>query len=274
MHSFLKYRTIPIRYINTTAVYFLTVIALSFLTHVSAAQNRNEKKDAYKYKIIDTLKTRYEIGVSGGFNLNRFTKEQPQTGFNTGYNAGISLNYHLYKQLSLQLEANYLQQGCQMITFKDDTRLGLPESFSTKNVKNSSYTLNSIEIPLLVNYTINIKQSWKPSFYIGASYSYTFNVTENYQKTGNLLPGEDIIATISNKQTVSNIFNNTRYNLITGANVKLPLTSRFKLLLDFRYLTGLTTARANYSYMEKIGFGSNIRTNSFVSRIGIVMPLK
>jgi hypothetical protein len=257
---------------KTAVTFFLTLAFLPSLGCISVAQDHKEIKQVNK--TTDSLQNRYEIGVAGGFNLNRFTKGQPQTGFNTGYNAGISLNYHVYKQLSLQLEANYLQQGGQMISFKDDTRIGLPESFSTKNVKNSSYTLNSIEVPLLVNYTIKIKPSWRPSFYVGASYAHTFNVTENYQKTGNLLPGEDIIATVTGKQNTTSLFNSNRFNFITGANVKLPLTSKFKLLLDFRYLTGLTTARENYSYMEKVGFGSNIRTNSFVSRVGVVMALK
>ncbi|MDN3550873.1 porin family protein [Mucilaginibacter aquaedulcis] len=254
------------------SVLFLTTTFSIFTSSTLIAQNREEAKSSGT--TTDTLNTRFEIGVSGGVNLNRFTKGQPQTGFNTGYNGGISVNYHLYKQLSLQLEANYLQQGGQMISFKDDTRYGLPESFSTKNVKNSSFKLNSIEVPLLINYSINTKQSWIPTFYAGASYAYSFNVTENYQKTGDLLTGEDIIATVTGKQNVSGLFNSYRFNFITGANVKLPLTSKFKLLLDFRYLTGLSTAREGYSYMEKAGFGSNIRTNSFITKIGIVMAVK
>ena len=257
---------------KTAATLFFTTTLLFFLCGISAAQDHKEVKQANK--TVDSLKSRFEIGVAGGVNLNRFTKAQPQTGFSVGYNAGFSLNYRVYKQFSLQLEANFLQQGGQMISFKDDTRLGLPESFTTKNVKNSSYTLNSIEVPLLVNYTINIKPSWKPTFYVGASYAHTFNVTESYQKTGNLLPGEDIIATVNGKQNVSGVFNNDRFNFITGANVKLPLTSRFKLLLDFRYLTGLSTARPDYSYMEKVGFGTNVKTNSFISRVGLLMALK
>jgi hypothetical protein len=251
---------------------FLTTTFLIFPGNNSIAQTHEETKQPHSTP--DSVKTRFEIGVSGGVNLNRFTKGQPQTGFNTGYNGGISVNYHLYKQFSLQLEANYLQQGGQMISFKDDTRYGLPESFSTKNVKNSSFTLNSIEVPLLISYSINTKQSWVPTFYAGASYAYTFNVTENYQKTGDLLTGEDIIATVTGKQNVSGLFNSTRFNFITGANVKLPLTSKFKLLLDFRYLNGLSTAREGYSYMEKAGFGSNIRTNSFITKVGIVMAIK
>ncbi|KIO76452.1 hypothetical protein TH53_15050 [Pedobacter lusitanus] len=177
------------------------------------------------------------------------------------------------KGISLQLEVNVLQQGGRMIRFKDDTRIGLPESFETKNVKNSSYKLNSIEIPLLINYTFKIKPLWKPSIYAGASYSYTYNVNETYQKTGNLLPGEDIIATVSGSQNATNLFNASRLNLIVGANLKLPLTSKFLLLIDMRYLNGATSARDKYSYMEKAGFGTDIRTNSFLTKLGIIMPL-
>ncbi|WP_262510936.1 porin family protein [Pedobacter cryoconitis] len=211
--------------------------------------------------------------MAAGLSLNHFTKGQPQTGQNTGYTAGISVNYKLVKEISLQLEVNALQQGGSMIRFKDDTRLDLPESFETKNVKNSSYKLNSIEIPLLLNYTFKIKPLWKPSVYAGGSYAYTYNVNESYQKTGNLLPGEDIIATVSDSQNATNLFNASRFNLIVGANLKLPLTSRFLLLIDMRYLNGLSSARDKYSYMEKVGFGTNIRTNSFLTKLGIIMPL-
>lgn len=240
------------------------------LTNAATAQTADHTKaEKQPGKFLDSL----EVGIAGGFSLNRFTKEQPQTGFNTGYTAGLLVNYKLVKDLSLQLEVNSLQQGGQLIRFKDDTRFDLPESFDSKNVKNSSYKLNSIEIPVLIQYTFKLKQSWKPSVYAGGSYAYTYNVTEKYQKTGDLLPGEDIIATVSGSQNVTDMFNKTRFNLIVGANIKLPLVDRLMLLVDFRYLKGLSPAREDYSYMEKIGFGSNIKTNSFLSRIGITMPL-
>ena len=240
------------------------------LADVSIAQGRFKKNSNNS---AGFFQSKIEIGLTGGFSLNSFTKEQPQTGLNTGFTAGASANYKVYKPLSVQLEANFLQQGGQMVRFKDDTRIGLPETFETKNVKNSSYILNSIEIPLLVNYTFKLKPAWRPAIYIGGSYAYTFNVTENYQKTGDLLPGEDIIATVTGSQNVTGVFNRSRINFIAGANVKLPLTSKLMLLLDFRYLTGLTTARENYSYMEKEGFGSSVRTNSFISKIGLIMPI-
>lgn len=240
------------------------------LTNVATAQIASTTKTKnHPGKFLESL----EVGIAGGFSLNRFTKEQPQTGFNTGYTAGLLVNYKIVKGISFQLEFNSLQQGGQLIRFKDDTRFEIPESFDSKNVKNSSYRLNSIEIPLLINYTFKLKQAWKPSLYAGGSYAYTYNVSENYQKTGDLLPGEDIMATVSGSQNVTDLFNRTRFNLIVGANIKLPLAERLMLILDFRYLNGISPARADYSYMDKIGFGTNIRTNSFISKIGISMPL-
>lgn len=135
------------------------------------------------------------------------------------------------------------------------------------------YVLNSIEIPLLVNYTFNLKQTWKPAIYTGASFAHIFNVTENYQKTGDLLAGEDIIATANGSQNVTGVFKSNRLNFIVGGNIKLPLYARLQLLLDFRYLIGVTAVKDNYSYMDKAGFGTDVRTNSFISKIGIVFPV-
>lgn len=246
---------------------FITTLLFSgSLSAQSSADNK--EKDT-----LSATVNKLEIGIAAGPSFNRFTKGQPNTGQNTGYTAGISLNYKLYKQFSLQAEANFLQQGGTTITFKDDTRIGLPESFETKHVKNSSYAINSIEIPLLVNYTFEIKQAWKPSLYAGASYAYAYNVTESYKKTGDLLTGEDIIATVSDTKDASSEFKSSRLNLVVGANLKLPLTSRFFILIDMRYLNGLSPVREHYSYMEKIGFGSDLRSNSLITKIGIVMPL-
>ncbi len=228
---------------------------------------------------IDTVSTetrtpKFEIGIAGGLTVNEFSNGQPQTGINTGYAAGFLATYNVYKQFSIQLEAGFIQQGGQLLTFKDDTRLGLPESFSTKNVKNSSVHLNSLNIPLLLRYTLPIKKDWKPAVYVGGSYAYNFNVTERYQKTGDLLPGEDIISTVSGSQNVTSRYNRDRINFIVGADLRLPLFSNVKLLLDFRYLAGATAAIESYSYMEKVGFGSDIRSSSFLSKLGLIIPVQ
>ncbi|RZL14733.1 MAG: PorT family protein [Pedobacter sp.] len=252
---------------------FLRAFTLCFFilfsaTNSSIAQN---EPDTARHEFT-ALK--FEIGISGGLSVNSFTRGQPQTGTNTGYAAGLSLNYRVYRQWSIQVEANFLQQGGQLLSFKDDTKLGLPESFTTKNVKNSSVHLNSLDIPLLIKYTIPLKKDWKPAFYIGGSYAYNFNVVENYQKTGNLLPGEDVIATVSDSENVTSQYSRDRLNLIVGADLQLALFNKVKLLLDFRYVSGVTPAREHYSYMEKIGFGTNIRSNSFVSKLGFIIPIQ
>ncbi len=250
--------------------FIVTITAIVLLTHLSFAQSKPKEHDK---KPVHFLENKLQVGVSGGLSLNHFTQEQPQTGFNMGATAGLLVHYAAYKGFGIQLEINWLQQGGQMISFKDDTQLGLPESFETKNVKNSSYLLNSIEVPLLINYTFKIKQTWKPTIYTGGSFAHNFNVTENYQKTGDLLPGENIIATAHGSQNVTSAFTRNRLNFIVGSNIKLPLYANILLLLDFRYLIGLTAARENYSYMDKAGFGSDVRTNSFISKIGIILPI-
>jgi Outer membrane protein beta-barrel domain len=212
------------------------------------------------------------VGATSGGAVNRFTG-QPQAGLNTGYTGGLFGNYEVYRNLSLQLEGNYLQQGGQLITFKDDTRYGQEESFTTKNVKNSSYKIHSVEVPLLARYAFDVQQSWRPVVYLGGSAAFNVGVTERYQKTGDLLPGEDIIATVRGHQAVEGMFEGTRFNAIAGAGLQLPLLSKLSLLVDCRYVLGLTPARKEYSYMEKAGFGTDIRSSSFIGRIGVAFPV-
>jgi hypothetical protein len=213
------------------------------------------------------------VGATSGGVLNRFTG-QPQAGFSTGYTGGLFANYQVYPQFFVQVEGNYLQQGGQLITFKDDTRYGQEENLATKNVKNSHFKLHSLEIPLLLQYAPALRQSWRPVVYLGGSAALTLAVTERYQKTGDLLPGEDIIATVRAQQKVEGQFEGQRYNFIAGSGVQLPLFSKLQLLLDFRYVLGLSPARQNYSYMEKAGFGTDIRSSSFISRIGVAFPIQ
>jgi hypothetical protein len=213
------------------------------------------------------------VGAVSGGVVNRFTG-QPQTGLNTGYTGGLFANYKVPGNFSLQLEGNYLQQGGQLITFKDDTRYGQEESFSSKNVKNSSYKIHSLEIPLLVQYAFDVKQSWRPALYLGGSAALNMGVTERYQKTGDLLTGEDIVATVRGHQVVEGQFEGTRFNFVAGTSLQLPLFSKLQLLLDCRYLLGLTPARKDYSYMEKVGFGTDVRSSSFIGRIGVAFPVK
>ena len=220
----------------------------------------------------DSTKTLIQLGLSAGVSFNSFNG-QPQSGQQNGYTIGVSAFHEFYKNLGVQVELNWLQQGGQLISFKDDTRIGLPESFSTKNVRNSSVSLNGVEVPVLIRYSFPLKKAWFPAVYGGASYVYNANAVDHYQKTGSLLPGEDIIATVTDTETLSSQYKTSRANMIVGAVVQMPLFDRIKLSIDFRYLRGLSAARSNYSYMGKEGFGTDISSNSFISKVGIVMPL-
>ena len=169
-----------LRHFADKAILSVYIFSFSIFLFLSAGASAQVKDSI---STSDSTLHAIEVGVSGGLSLNQFTKSQPQTGYNTGYSAGIFLNYQLYYHFSLQLEINALQQGGQLVHFKDDTELGLPATIDYKNVTNSSYAMNSIEIPLLLHYTFNIHQSWKPSVYAGGSYAYTYQVIDKYQET-------------------------------------------------------------------------------------------
>lgn len=249
----------------------LIIIVCLLLTCEPLHSQVVKKKEKNKVQDGDT---KFELGFSSGLAINNFSGEQPHTGINLGFTGGMSINYLMYKRLSLQIEMNYIQKGGQLIRFKDDTRYGVPENFSSKNVKNSSYILHSLDIPLLLNYTFKIKQDWKPSIYVGGSLTYVAGSTERYEKTGDLSPGEDVIGTVTGYQNVSGEFEKIHYNSVIGSKIQLPLYKKSFLVLDCRYVAGLTAAKKDFSYIEKKGFGVDLRTNSFIIKAGIVFPLK
>lgn len=251
-------------------LFLLLLFSLLLISKTSSSQNVKVKGNIKHQH--DTMKL--ELGISSGLTVNNFSDEQPHTGINLGYTGGLSFRYIFYKGFSLQVETNYIQKGGQLIRFKDDTRYGAPESFNSKNVKNSSFTLHSVDIPLLLNYTFKINQTWKPSIYAGGSFTYVAGATERYEKTGNLLPSEDIIATVTGYQNVVGEFEKTHYNSLIGSSIQVPFLKRSFILLDFRYVAGLTAAKKDFSYMEKAGFGVDVRVNSFIMKAGIIFPLK
>lgn len=214
---------------------------------------------------------RFQVGAAAGANLNFFTAEQPQTGFSAGINAGASVQYRLPHRFTAQVEVNYLQQGGQILRWKDDTRFGMPDLFTFKNVKNSYYTLHSLELPVLLKKSFFLSRlGWTPSVYAGGSVAFTLSATERYRKTGNMLEGEYIPATVTGYQDAQLQFEEYRYNGIVGAALEVPLSRNWSLQTDTRFLTGLTPALRKFSYVELAGFGTDVRSNTLLTRIGVV----
>jgi len=83
---------------------YFSICAFSLLLLMSDGTIAQDKAKRQPHKKpTDSVLKRFELGVNGGLSLNKFSNGQPHMGLNTGYTAGISLNYKVFRGLYLQL---------------------------------------------------------------------------------------------------------------------------------------------------------------------------
>jgi hypothetical protein len=211
--------------------------------------------------------SKYGWGITNGISVNNFTYDQPHNGMNLGYTGGAFIDRSLgTSNFKLRLNLGYTGAGGQLTTFKDDTRYGFDNAFTFKNVKQSSYLLHSIDSWLSLFYEKQTKQNWKYYFGLGGGMANNVFETERYQKTGEFITG--IYGTVQNQQ-FTNRFENYWFNGNVTGGIELPTNKKFSLIIEARYLYGLTAARKNYSYIEFDGVMGEVRTNSFQLTVGV-----
>jgi len=93
---------------------------------------------------------------------------------------------------------------------------------------------------------------------------------EKYEKTGNLLPGVNnsrgVVATINGYQYVDK-FEPYWWSVTSGLQIGLPVKGSQEILIDFRFVNGVTPMQYGNSYVGIPGIQGDIRTNSF--RLGL-----
>lgn len=210
--------------------------------------------------------SKYGWGITNGISVNNFTYDQPHNGLNLGYTAGGFIDRSVGKNLKLRLNLGYTGAGGQLTTFKDDTRYGFDPMFTFKNVKQSSYLLHSIDSWLSLFYERTTANNWKYYVGIGGGMENKFAETERYQKTGEFVTG--VYGTVQNQQ-MSNRFENYWFNSNITSGIELPAYKHFNIIVEARYIYGLSAARPNYSYIEYAGVAGEVRTNAFQLTVGI-----
>lgn len=218
---------------------------------------------------------RWRLQATAGSAFNYFTDEQPHTGINVGLTAHVRLNYSLPKHFSLFAESGYAGTGGTLTSFKDDTWLGFDPSITFQNTKQSSYIIHSLESSVGAAYSIISKALWSVKVYVAPTLSLTLGEWENYEKTGNLLPGvsgsRGVIGTINGKQYVDK-FEPYWWGVTSGIQIGLPVKKSQEILIDFRFVNGTSPVLFDYSYIGIPGIQGNIRTNSFRLGLGYSIP--
>lgn len=212
----------------------------------------------------------WRLGVLTGASVNKFTQEQPHTGFGLGANAYLFADRALGKGWFIRASAGYAGFGGELTTFKDDTRYGLPDMFTFRNVKQSTYLLHAIDAGLAFFYQIPSQQTWKLNLGLGGGWANNVGEWENYYKTGQFIEG--VYGTVSGSQFTDR-FEPQWFHGDAHLELVVP-TKKFNWMLQTSYMMGLSSVRKNYSYIEFPGVTGAINTNAFQLKLGISKNFK
>jgi len=208
------------------------------------------------------------FGAKAGAAISTFSHEQPHAGAKFGYTVGAFANY-AFGAASVQLEANYLQQGGTLFTYYDETRFGapgdVPNNFFTVNQKHSNVTLHNIEVPILFSYSLPA-ESFTPRIYAGPSAAFTIYAEDNFEKTGKTF--NNLIVTAYGKDNVTSTYEFFQVGAMGGLGINVPMGDK-KLIIDARYRYGIMPARQSYSYITLNQTEQSIRTHTLSFTVGL-----
>lgn len=176
-----------------------------------------------------------EFGVNLGFNNSSVASHRERSDASSGFNFGGSMDYYFSDRWSLKGKLIYDQKGWDHDVIQDlDTGTYYP----------TNYDVNYLTIPVMANWHFGKKRNWYLDFgpYMGF-----------------LLSAHDT----SFNTDVSSAFNSTDFGLALGIGVKIPVSDKIKIFIEFDGQGGSTNIIKNNPYSDvttsrsSINFGMN-----------------
>jgi hypothetical protein len=169
------------------------------------------------------------LGPKLGLNISTLSgNERSGLTSKVGFNVGAFFNFKINDLIAVQPEVYFTMKGAKDTTIETE-------------IHNFTYTLDYIEIPVLIKFSIPIPNSkFCPSVYVGPSVSFNLNAKVSEEINGTILEGD------------YEFINKTDYGLILGTNMGFR-SKKFEYGLDIRYVMGLRSIynTQEYSYDVK-----------------------
>ena len=153
-----------------------------------------------------------ELGYNIGFNTSTVSNSRGSAQRGNGFNIGASADYYFSNRWSIKGKLIYDQKGWNE-GFITDSNTG--QSFPT------DYNLNYLTVPVMANWHFGSKRNWYLNF---GPYA------------GFLLSAKDS----QFKEDVKSSFKNSDFGLALGIGVKIPVSSKCKIVLEYDEQTGIT----------------------------------
>lgn len=158
-----------------------------------------------------------EFGVNIGYNsslvsVNTFTTENGD-----GLNLGFSTDYYFSDRWSIKGKLIYDQKGWNKGSY---SKVSFDPSIADRPYV-TNFNVNYLTIPVMANWHFGSKRNWYLNF--GPYAGFLLNAKETKGKTD-----------------VTEIFNSTDFGIALGIGVKIPLTEKLKLSLEYEGQGGMS----------------------------------
>ena len=153
-----------------------------------------------------------EMGANIGYNSSIISGDQLAVEYGNGVNIGLAADYYFSDRWSIKAKLIYDQKGWNKDFYTDDGW----ETYYPTNIN-----LNYITMPVMANWHFATKRNWYLNFgpYVG------FLVSAKETTGGN---------------DVSHIFTSNDFGLAFGIGVKIPVSDKLKLFLEYDAQSGGT----------------------------------
>ena len=186
-----------------------------------------------------------EFGVNVGYNSSFAAVREFTTESGSGINVGLSGDYYFSDRWSIKAKLIYDQKGWNKGFYSEFTSYD-PAEPSESYVTN--YNLNYLTIPVMANWHFGKKRNWYLNFGPYAGFLVSAKETEG---------GND----------VKEYFNSTDFGLALGIGVKIPLTEKLKLSLEYEGQSGFSNISAESQ-------GASVQNGRGAFNIGLNFMMK
>ncbi|WP_298225026.1 porin family protein [Flavobacterium sp.] len=163
-------------------------------------------------------KGKVEFGINIGYNGSTISNSKNSAARGSGINLGFAADYYFSKRWSIKGKLIYDQKGWNdgYITFFNEFDPSIPG-----NIYTTDFNLNYLTIPVMANWHFGRTKNWYLNF--GPYVGFLMNAKETKFGT-DLKDG----------------FNTTDFGLSVGIGVKIPVSDKLKISLEYDGQDGFT----------------------------------
>ena len=179
-------------------------------------------------------KTTSEFGFGIGYNSSTVSISetgQQNSSYGSGFNAGVSGDFYFSNRWSIKAKLSYDQKGWNngFLSFNDGTV-----------IEGVNYHLNYLTVPVMANWHFGRTRNWYLDF--GPYAGFLLSANES-----------------SNSANIKPLFNSTDFGLAFGIGVKIPVSEKAKLFLEYDGQGGLTNIfNVSYQTIQNVRSSFNI----------------